>query len=63
MHMARDLSRMLAPRGHLILAGFLRHQEAMVLNAYRMQGLRLADRIRLKPWTTLVLRKESPQAQ
>ena len=55
--MAAKLSALLAPGGHLILAGFVRRDEAMVLNAYRMQGLRLAKRIRIAPWTTLVLRK------
>jgi ribosomal protein L11 methyltransferase len=55
--MAADLSGLLAPGGHLLLAGFIRRDEAMVLNAYRMQGLRLLRRIRIAPWTTLVLRK------
>ncbi len=48
---------LLAPGGTLILAGFIRKDEAMVLNAYRMQGLRLVKRFRIAPWTTLVLRK------
>lgn len=55
--MSADLSALLAPGGHLILAGFLRHNEPMVLNPYRMHGLRLVKRYRLAPWTTLVLRK------
>lgn len=55
--MSRDLASLLAPGGHLILAGFLRHHESLVLNAYRMHGLRLERRYRLAPWTTLVLRK------
>ena len=53
--MAHDLSRMLAPGGRVILAGLLESQEAMVLAAYRMQGLKLKRRIRLSPWVTLVL--------
>ena len=53
--MSADLSRLLAAGGRLILAGFLRHQEQMVLSPYRMQGLRLVRRYRLAPWTTLVL--------
>ncbi|TAL00044.1 MAG: 50S ribosomal protein L11 methyltransferase [Rhodospirillaceae bacterium] len=56
-HMARDLSRLLAPGGHLILAGLLQRQEPMVLTAYRSQGLRLARRIALKPWSILVMRR------
>jgi len=55
--MSADLAGLLAPGGHLILAGFLRHNEQMVLNPYRMHGLRLVKRYRLAPWTTLVLRK------
>jgi ribosomal protein L11 methyltransferase len=55
--MAADLSQLLAPGGHLVLAGFVRRDEALVLHAYRMQGLRLLRRFRIAPWTTLVLRK------
>lgn len=55
--MSRDLATLLAPGGHVILAGFLKHHESLVLNAYRMQGLQLHRRYRLAPWTTLVLRK------
>jgi ribosomal protein L11 methyltransferase len=57
VQMAHDLAGMLAPGGWLILAGFIRRDEAMVGNAYRAQGLRLVRRIRLAPWTTLVLRR------
>ena len=55
MHMARDLAGALAPGGTLILAGLLETQEAMVLSAYRMQGLVLQRRLRLNRWSTLVL--------
>lgn len=55
--MAADLTALLAPGGHLVLAGFIRRDEAMVLNAYRAQGLKLDRRYRIAPWTTLVLRK------
>jgi len=57
VHMARDLSRLLAPGGHLILAGFIRRDEQLVLTAYRSQGLKFVCRFRLAPWTTLVLKK------
>ena len=57
VHMAADLSALLAPGGHLVLAGFVRRDEALVLNAYRSQGLRLERRYRIAPWTTLVLKK------
>lgn len=53
--MAKDLAASLAPGGRVILAGLLARQEAMVLNAYRMQGLRLVRRYSLAPWVTLVL--------
>ncbi|MGE4061908.1 MAG: 50S ribosomal protein L11 methyltransferase [Rhodospirillaceae bacterium] len=53
--MSADLANLLAPGGTLILAGFLRHHEQMVLAPYRMHGLRLVKRFRLAPWTTLVL--------
>jgi len=56
-HMARDLACLVAPGGHLILAGLLQRQEAMVLAAYRAQGLRLVHRIVRKPWSILVLRR------
>lgn len=55
--MSADLAELLAPGGTLILAGFLRRHEQMVLAPYRMHGLRLVKRYRLAPWTTLVLRK------
>lgn len=56
--MSRDLTNLLAAGGTLILAGFLRHHEQMVLAPYLMHGLRLVKRYRLAPWTTLVLRKD-----
>ena len=57
VQMAAALSALLAPGGTLILAGFVRRDEAMVLNAYRTQGLRLEKRVRIAPWTTLALRR------
>jgi ribosomal protein L11 methyltransferase len=55
--MAADLSTLLRPGGYLIVAGFIRRDEYMVLTAYRMQGLRLERRIRVGTWSTLVLRR------
>jgi len=57
VQMAAELSGLLAPGGHMVLAGFIRRDEAMVLNAYRAQGLKLECHYRIAPWTTLVLRK------
>ncbi len=53
--MARGIAANLVPGGRLVLAGLLQRQEAMVLAAYRMQGLRLHKRIVLNGWSTLVL--------
>jgi len=55
--MAAGIAANLARNGYLILAGLLTRQEAMVLAAYRMQGLRLDKRIALNGWSTLVLRR------
>lgn len=57
--LARGIAPLLAPGGTLILAGLLRRQEAQVLGAYRMQGLVLAGRLRLGPWSTLILRRRT----
>jgi ribosomal protein L11 methyltransferase len=53
--LARDLGRVLAGRGVAILAGLLPRQEALVLGAHRASGLRLAARIDVGGWRTLVL--------
>jgi ribosomal protein L11 methyltransferase len=57
MLMARDLARVVAPSGTVILSGLLRRQEAGVLSAYRAQRLRLETRIVIDGWSSLVLRK------
>ncbi len=57
VHMAHDIGARLAPGGWLIVAGFVRRDEAMVANAYRRQGLRVISRVRIAPWTTLILRR------
>ena len=53
--MAGELRRILAPGGALILSGFLASQERDVLAPYRARGLRLARRLVLGDWVTLVL--------
>lgn len=55
--MAPDLAGNLKPGGFAILSGLLSWQETQVRNAHRACGLTLADRITIKGWTTLVLRK------
>ena len=56
MRLAPEVKAHLALGGRLVLSGLLRNQETMVLNAYLAQGLRLERRIRLDPWSALVLR-------
>jgi ribosomal protein L11 methyltransferase len=53
--LARDLSHALASRGVAVLAGLLPRQEALVLAAHRAAGLRLAARIDVGGWRTLIL--------
>lgn len=53
--LARDLGRALAARGVAVLAGLLPRQEALVLTAHRATGLRLAARIDVGGWRTLIL--------
>jgi len=55
--MAPRLARHLAPGGYAVLAGLLARQENHVLQAHRAQGLRLAGRIPMGEWTTLILRR------
>jgi len=55
--MARDLACALAPGGRAVLSGMLVAQQPGVLAAYRAQGLRLAGRVRLGGWATLILAK------
>ena len=59
VRMSYDLSKILAPRGIVILSGLLAIQEKQVLVRYRELGLQLNRRITLDGWTTLVLSKES----
>lgn len=59
MLMARNLARITAPGGFVVLAGLLRRQEPGVLSAYRTQHLRLEARIVIDGWSTLTLRKQN----
>lgn len=58
--MSAPLARLLAPGGHLIMAGLLQKQEALVTTAYRAQGLRLVRRIVRRPWSILVFQRAFP---
>jgi len=53
--MAPELARGLAPGGRAILSGLMTHQEARVVAAHRVQGLRLLRRYRRDGWSALVL--------
>lgn len=55
MQFARHLKRHLAPGGVAILSGLLASQERMVLQAHRMQGMKLKERIVQNGWATLVI--------
>ena len=57
VRLAAGLERHLARRGVAVLAGLLEDEAGGVLSAHRRHGLRLARRIVLDGWTTLVLRR------
>jgi ribosomal protein L11 methyltransferase len=61
--MAPALAAHLAPGGTAVLAGLLRSQAPMVRVAHRRRGLRLAWRIDVGAWTTLVLRAPGRPSQ
>ncbi|MDE3060167.1 MAG: 50S ribosomal protein L11 methyltransferase [Pseudomonadota bacterium] len=54
---APDLARSLAPHGFAVLSGLLVSQEAQVLSAHLMQGLKLVKRFPHEEWSTLVLKR------
>jgi ribosomal protein L11 methyltransferase len=54
--MAGDQRASLSDHGWLILSGILNNQAVMVERRYAAQGVRLARRIRIGEWTTLVMR-------
>ncbi len=57
IELAPSLCAQLAHGGSLILAGLLQTQADRVVDAYRKQGMRLANRIDNGDWPTLHLRK------
>ena len=58
--LAPSLSSVVAPGGHLVLAGLLAPQAAQVLRSYRAQGFRVAHRQHGAEWPVLVLCKAAP---
>jgi ribosomal protein L11 methyltransferase len=57
IELAPSIAATLDQGGTLILAGLLDMQAEAVANAYRREGMRLADTIREGDWTILMLRK------
>lgn len=57
--LAAPLARLAAPGGKIILSGILADQADAALAAYRSQGLRLARRITLEGWVTLILTRNA----
>ncbi len=55
IELARDFSAVVAPKGHILLAGLLASQADDVLNAYAARGAILAERIDLGDWSILGL--------
>ena len=55
--MAAAQVRAMAPGGWLVLSGILDSQAPWVERCYRARGARLAGRVRIAGWTTLVLSK------
>lgn len=53
--MARDVSRVLAPRGAAILSGLIGSQAGRVAATFHAAGLPLRRRLDLGPWTTLLV--------
>ena len=57
IRLARPLSRAIAPGGMLVLSGVIASDAAWVAAPYRAQGFRLARRLEINGWATLMLRK------
>ena len=61
--LARDMARVIAPGGVLVMAGLLHHQQRAVANAYRRHGLVPAWPMdRRAEWPCLVLTKKEVQS-
>lgn len=61
--MAAPLAALTREGGTVILSGLLRAHASAALSAYHTQGLRLARRIELDGWVTLVMRRPRRPAQ
>ncbi len=56
--MARDLANHLAPDGTAILAGLLERQASQVVASHQTYGLFLRRKIKIGPWTTLIMSRK-----
>jgi ribosomal protein L11 methyltransferase len=55
--LAPDLSKLVAPGGHIVVSGLLSFQEPSIRRAYRGQGMILVDRYRQETWSTLTWKR------
>jgi len=55
--LSRGLARSLAPDGMAVISGLLSRDGNWMAECHRRQGLRIADRIEIDGWLTLVLRR------
>lgn len=55
MSLAPGIAAHTRPGGRVVLSGLLASQQAMVIAAYRLQGLRLLRRLVIDGWATLLL--------
>ncbi|MEO1250577.1 MAG: 50S ribosomal protein L11 methyltransferase [Pseudomonadota bacterium] len=55
--LSRDLSRLVAPGGRVVLSGLLSHQAKAVQAFYRLQGLSLISDRKIEDWSALTLRR------
>ncbi len=56
--LSKDIARLVAPGGRIILSGLLNFQEPQVRAAYQGRNLKLVDRRRLNGWSTLVFERQ-----
>jgi ribosomal protein L11 methyltransferase len=61
--LAPSVAAVVAPRGHLILAGLLQAQARRVIAAYRAQGMQLVWRDQRAEWPVLLLKKVRPASR
>ncbi|PUB18531.1 50S ribosomal protein L11 methyltransferase [Yoonia sediminilitoris] len=58
--LAPDMSRNVAPGGHVILSGILNEQAEQVIEVYRQNGFNLVKTDQIVDWATLMMSKNTP---